>query len=436
MINRDKSRGKSSYKNSYATKLANMKACKSLSVKIIKQLSSCNEPTHGLEKVLRNFSDLVAIFDNSRYKVCDDTFEKWLKLTSQLKLSAKTHLTDLSSEVSKRYKMKFDGTISKKPLKNVKSSKRGDSKRSSKRSSLLQSKRISRVSTKKALNSSKEEFGISRSFSKPFLNQERAAEYHCNILVEKDPINEHQILSSFGGTPCHEKENRIISFEEKVKSKKLEAPCEDGNIMLSSPKGSVGLNDSESMDEPNQFPPMKTEKNQNEEINFSDVQTTNFFNPPKVEEKVHASQNDKSNIAHLKIKDKENEHKGIFNAESSHELEDSPIKKASIKLSKWVENVKQEKYQSDIYSQKFESKRSIKQMKVGRYLEAEQPDESHNQAHEYTSLGKSTENVSYSSHQSNEFSKYLESHADKVKRNREAEERMNKILYSVDTNSL
>lgn len=63
------------------------------------------------------------MFKNQRYKICSETFSEWLKLTTQLRIRAKTHLSDVNADIPQSYKMKISGRISKKPSSETNKSK-------------------------------------------------------------------------------------------------------------------------------------------------------------------------------------------------------------------------------------------------------------------------------------------------------------------------
>ena len=115
---RDRSNLKREKENpNYARKLANLKSCKSLALKVIKQLSNIPEPSFELEKLLRNFSDILNVVTKSKRKLCPDAFEEWLKATAQLRISSINNLADTSTEIPKSYKLKFDSSINKRYAK-------------------------------------------------------------------------------------------------------------------------------------------------------------------------------------------------------------------------------------------------------------------------------------------------------------------------------
>ncbi|CAI2383753.1 unnamed protein product [Moneuplotes crassus] len=430
-----KSRGKSSYKKSYSSKLTNVKTCKALSVKIIKQLSTLTEHTYGVEKILRNFSELISVFDNPRYKICEDIFEKWIKLTSDLRTSAKTNLTDVSAEVPKSYRMKLDGTFVQKPQKDIKTRKRRDSVQSSSKECLLQTSKAKNKPSKKEANiSNKEgEVGISRSMSKPFLNQEKRAKYHCNILVDKDEniLSDHH-SSSLGETPCDQQDKQIVNYQQRVKPRNLESNFNDEkNILLSPPNDSCLLDDSEYMDEPNQFPPVLTRKDHDDTFNFSITYKQNVLNASQYDERGYGSHKDKPNSVLFNIRDKENTQKSIFEHDTSNECSESPVKGNSTKLSKWVENVKQEKYQSEIYSKKFDSKRFESKSTIKQISREKYPQDKRTSQHRlnldlnYDSSFRPPQDPSHTPLHETSPSSSL-----KFQKSLEAEERMDKILFS------
>lgn len=73
------------------------------------------------------------------------------------------------------------------------------------------------------------------------------------------------------------------------------------------------------MDEPNQFPPVLTEKDHDDTINFSVTCKQNVYNTPQYDERAYGSQKDKPNPVLFRIRDKENVQKSIFEPDMASE---------------------------------------------------------------------------------------------------------------------
>ena len=329
-------------------------------MKIIKQWSNILEPNHNLEKVLRNFSDLITIFSNPRYKVCQDTFNEWLKLTSQLRISAKTHLADISTEVPKSYKVNFEGKINDKSAKEISKSKKDWIKilKNSTKKSFIPSKRQTfehkTILNPKFKNSMRKgsELGMSRSFTRPSLHNDNKAKNHWNIHIDKETNeNEQWFENSQEQQMKSHSELDLMKNLNNFSTNKIQGECKnDKNSSFSSNTiDSKISNDSESMDEPNKHPPQQEEKVDESPLNLYINSTNTFKNQNKCEDIYLHEEKADSNDYLLKISEKENTGRSIFEPETSNDWSESPIKdKNSTKLSKWVENVMYSSYQENV----------------------------------------------------------------------------------------
>lgn len=94
----------------YADKLSHIKACKSLTPKLIKQLANLEDPSNEIQLLIQIFAEVINAFKKIKYRADYEFFKNAEQLKSYLKTNAITLPNEAGAVKAKIDRLQFDLT--------------------------------------------------------------------------------------------------------------------------------------------------------------------------------------------------------------------------------------------------------------------------------------------------------------------------------------